>query len=344
VIDTSAIEAAEGYCSQLDVTLFRDGSLQVADDGRGLPLGIDPRTNMPGVEGLLTTLHCGQLGPVAGLSIVNALCKRLDCWVRCSGAEHFISFRDSELHTTLTMTGGMDRLETGTTVRFWPDPIFFEAGTFAVPELRHRLRAIAALCPGLRVTFGNEATGDRQAWRFTEGLSGYLIERLGPAAERLPAEPITGGCHADGAVVDYSLSWTPAGQSMLTESYVDLEPRPNGGAHVDGLRAGVACAIRRHCRASGLLRDCKLAPADVWEQSSFVLSVRTLNSWPDSRARTARWRHLSHAPLIAGVVRDSVSRWLSLHPEGAERIVRSLVSGRRAAAQSRRRRAMQGNP
>lgn len=331
VIDISAFDALDGQGSRIDVTLFQDGSLQVADDGPGLPLGIDPHRSLPGVEVLLTAMHSGH--PAAakqGLYIVNALSKRLDCWVRCEGKEHSISFRDGELHTGLTVTGSVDSGIHGTTLRFWPDPAFFERGAFSVCPLQHRLRALAALCPGLRVTLSNEATGGREAWRFTDGLSAYLMERLGQA-EGLPAEPITGGCHADDAVVDYALCWTPAGQSVITESYVSLEPAPVG-SHVDGLRAGITRALRGHSAAARLLRALSLAPEDLCDQTSFVLAVRSPGC---GTGGTPVALDPSYAPLIEGVVGDSLARWLNLNPGAVERVVQRLVTTRagRGAAQ-----------
>lgn len=325
VIDSSVFDALDGQGSRIDVTLFQDGSLQVADDGQGLPVDIVEHKSQPGVEVLLSAMHSGHLGSPAvkhGLFVVNALSKRLECWVRCQAQEHFISFRDSELHSGLTVTGSVEGGASGTTLRFWPDPAFFELGTFQVARLQHKLRAVAALCQGLRVTFCNEATGAREAWCFTDGLSGYLLERLGQA-EGLPAAPITGGCHADDAVVDFALCWSPAGQSVITESYLSLEPAP-AGPHVDGLRAGITRALK-HSTTARVLRDLKIAPEEVSNQTSFVLSLRSpgCSSWgrPDP----------AHGPLIEGVVGDSLSRWLNLHPGAAERIVRRLVTARGSA-------------
>jgi topoisomerase IV subunit B len=327
VIDRCAVEAIAGHCTQIDVTLCTDGSLLVADDGRGVPVEIDPRENASVLELMLTRL--GVAASAFGLAVVNALSSRLDCRVNRGGEEYFIGFRDSELHSKLAVTGSNDTRSTGTTIRFWPDPAFFDSGMFSVPDLRHMLRVKAALCTGLRVTFSNEATGEKDEWFFTDDLRTYLIERLGKS-EWLPAEPITGGCHADDAVFDYALTWMLEGQRVVRESYANQVPMPNSGAHVEALRAGVARAVREFSEACDLLPyGIKLAPEDVWEKVGFVLSMNTQNTWVGKARRTAGRLAPSHAARMERFVSDSVSRWLNLHADAAERIVRLALTAAR---------------
>jgi len=325
VIHNGALEAVEGHCTQIDVTLFGDGSLQVADDGRGLPVEIDPLANVSALELILTELYCPP-PPRLGLAVVNALSRRLDCWVRRGTEEYFISFRDGELHSKLTVTRSIDRHTTGTTLRFWPDPTFFDSGTFSVPDLQHTLRVKAALCPGLRVTFSNEATGKKDEWFFTDDLRTYLIERLGQS-ERLPVEPITGGCHADSVVVDYALNWALDGRAVVRESYVNLLPSRKGGTQVEELlRAGVARAVRQFSEARGLVpHSIELAPEDVWEKASFVLSAKIQTEDLGGGLTDGRLAS-SHAALVKSLASDSMSRWLQLHPDAAERIARLALA------------------
>lgn len=163
LVDRSVDEAVAGRCNRIDVTLFRDGSLEVADDGTRLPVEIDPSQDVSGVELMLTRLPGNRLPPV-GLSVVNALSRRLDCWVWHGGKEYSISFRDSKLHAPFAPTGRKDPRKTGTKMRFWPDPRFFDRDRLSVPQLKRMLEAKAVLCPGLRVSFTQEETAEESEW------------------------------------------------------------------------------------------------------------------------------------------------------------------------------------
>ena len=202
VIDNSVDEALAGHASRIDVTLFRDGSVEVADDGRGMPVDIHPKEKVSGVELILTRLHAGGKFDGAsygfsgglhgvGVSVVNALSSRLDCRVRRGGKEHAIGFQSGKLVSPLAVIGSVAPRTTGTTVRFWPDVKFFDTDKFSVPQLRHTLKAKAVLCPGLRITFAQESTGEKDEWFFAGDLGTYLVEELG-SAQRIPAEPLSG--------------------------------------------------------------------------------------------------------------------------------------------------------
>ena len=221
VIDNSVDEAIAGYCKQIDVTLHKDGSLEVADDGRGMPVDIHPKEKVSGAELILTRLHAGGKftdktykfsGGLhgVGVSVVNALCKHLECWIKRGGKEYNISFKDGKIASKLEEIGSVGQRNTGTTVRFWPDPKFFDSDKFSVPQLKHMLKAKAVLCPGLRISFKNEATGEKDEWFYTGDLGAYLIEELGKE-ERIPAEPITGNRSGDNDAVDYAMCWAPTG-------------------------------------------------------------------------------------------------------------------------------------
>ena len=215
VIDNSVDEAISGHCDLIEVKLFKDGSLQVTDNGRGMPVDIHPKEKVSGVELILTRLHAGGKFSDAnyqfsgglhgvGVSVVNALSKQLECWVRRGGKEYNIGFRNGQVSSKLEEIGAVGKKNTGTTVRFWPDPKFFDTDRFAPAELRHTLKAKAVLCPGLKVRFENEATGEKEEWFYTGALGEYLLEQLGKA-DRLPKEPLTGkqgsahGCSRMGA-------------------------------------------------------------------------------------------------------------------------------------------------
>src|SRR6202167_3101435 len=285
VIDNSVDEAIGGYCKQIDVTLYKDGSLEVADDGRGMPVDIHPKEKVSGVELILTRLHAGGKfsdktyqfsGGLhgVGVSVVNALSKHLECWVKRDGKEYLITFKDGKVTSKLEVINSVGARNTGTTIRFWPDAKFFDSDKFSVPQLKHTLKAKAVLCPGLRVRFTNEATGEKDEWFYSGDLGAYLLEELGKT-QYLPDEPISGKGEAASDTVDYALVWAPQAETVVAESYVNLIPTIEGGTHVNGLRAGVAQAVREFCEFRNLVpRGVKLAPEDVWQQACFVLSLK----------------------------------------------------------------------
>ena len=357
VIDNSVDEAIAGYCKEIDVTLFKDGSLQVADDGRGMPVDIHPKEKVSGAELILTRLHAGGKfsdttykfsGGLhgVGVSVVNALSKHLECWIRRGGKEYNIAFKDGKITSKLEAIGTVGQRNTGTTVRFWPDPKFFDSDKFSVPPLKHALKAKAVLCPGLRITFKNEATGEKDEWFYTGDLGAYLVEEL-QKETRIPAEPITGTLTEDNDAVDYALCWAPDAEVALGESYVNLIPTIEGGTHVNGLRAGVAAAVREFCEFRNLVpRGLKLTPEDVWDKANYVLSVKIQEPQFAGQMKE-RLGSRDAAPLVEGFVRDSVALWLNRHPDAGERIAQFAIQNaqeRARAAQKIVRKRIAGGP
>ena len=357
VIDNSVDEAIAGYCKQIDVTLFKDGSLQVGDDGRGMPVDIHPKEKVSGVELILTRLHAGGKfsdktytfsGGLhgVGVSVVNALSKHLECWIRRGGKEYNISFKDGKVHSKLEAVGPVGQRNTGTTVRFWPDPQFFDSDKFSVAQLKHTLKAKAVLCPGLRITFRNESTGEKDEWFYTGDLGAYLLEELADS-ERLPNEPITGTRESDSDAVTYALVWAPAAETAIGESYVNLIPTTEGGTHVNGLRAGVAQAVREFCEFRNLVpRGVKLAPEDVWDKANYVLSVK-IHEPQFAGQMKERLATRDAAALVEAFVRDSVALWLNGHPDAGERIAQFAIANaqeRAKAAQRVVRKRIAGGP
>src|SRR5690606_40185996 len=227
------------------------GSLQVSDNGRGMPVDIHPQEKVSGVELILTRLHAGGkfndsnykfAGGLhgVGVSVVNALSKRLECWVKRAGKEYNIGFASGKVASQLEEVGAVGQRNTGTTVRFWPDPVFFDSDRFAVAELKHTLKAKAVLCPGLRMRLEVEATGEKDEWFYTGALTEYLTEMIGKV-DSLPKEPLTGKHGSEREAVEWALAWAPDLSAFIAESYVNLIPTPGGGTHVTGLRIGV-CA------------------------------------------------------------------------------------------------------
>ena len=336
VIDNSVDEAIAGYARRLDVTLHKDGSLEVTDDGRGMPVDLHPEEGVPGVEVILTRLHAGGKFSLknyrfsgglhgVGVSVVNALSTQLDVWVRRGGQEYHMAFAHGDKVSELEVVGEVGVRRTGTTVRFWPDASYFESPKFSLPRLHHVLRAKAVLCPGLHVRWRDENTGERLEWQYHDGLRAYVLDAL-DGLDMLPDEPIIGSQESAQEVVDWAVTWLPEGGESLTESYVNLIPTAQGGTHVNGLRSGLTEAMREFCEIRNLLpRGVRLAPEDVWEQCCYVLSVKL--SDPQFTGQTKeRLSSRQCAVFVSGVVKDALSLWLHQHPEAGERLAMLAIT------------------
>jgi topoisomerase-4 subunit B len=330
VVDNSVDEAIAGYAKRIDVILFQDGSLQVADDGRGMPVDIHPQEKVPGVELILTKLHAGGKfsgksyrfsGGLhgVGVSVVNALSKNLEVWIRRDGKEYNMSFVDGERRGKLEVVGKVGKNNTGTTLRFWPNPKYFDSPQFSLPRLKHMLRAKAVLCPGLEVTLEVEKPKEKERWVYTGGLEQYLKECLGDG-DWLPEPPFGGRLEGKHEAVDWAVVWRRDRAEGVLESYVNLVPTPQGGTHVNGLRSGLTEALREFCEFRNLLpRGIKLAPEDVWEGVSFVLSVK-LEEPQFSGQTKERLASRECAGFVGGVLKDHFALWLNQHPETGDEI------------------------
>jgi topoisomerase-4 subunit B len=330
VIDNSIDEAMAGHAKRIEVTLFRDGSLQVADDGRGMPVDMHPNEGVPGVEVILTRLHSGGKfssknyqfsGGLhgVGVSVVNALSSHLEVWVRRGGKEYNMAFSHGEKVSSLEEVGTVGKQNTGTTVRFWPDAKYFDSARFSLSRLRHVLRAKAVLCPGLQVSLHDEASDERQEWYYEDGLRDYLCTVLDGAAT-LPDVPFTGKMEGNHEAAEWALAWLPQGGEGVAESYVNLIPTIQGGTHVNGLRMGLTEAVREFCEFRNLLpRGVKLSPEDVWDNCSYILSVKMQD--PQFSGQTKeRLSSRESAAFVSGIVRDAFGLWLNQHTETGEKI------------------------
>jgi topoisomerase-4 subunit B len=345
VIDNSVDEALGGHCDRIEVTVHADGSLEVADNGRGMPVDLHPVEKIPGVELILTRLHAGGKfsgknyqfsGGLhgVGVSVVNALSKNLEVWIRRDGHEYHMSFRDGERAGKLEKVGTVGKANTGTRLRFWPDPKYFDSGKFAVNELRHVLRAKAVLCPGLHIRFTVEKPAEVQEWCYEGGLGQYLVEAL-PGLELLPAQPYTASFASQHEQVEWAVAWADAEGSGIGESYVNLIPTAQGGTHVSGFRTGLTEALREYCEFRNLLpRGVKLSPDDVWDGLNYVLSVKIQE--PQFSGQTKeRLSSRECATFVGGVAKDSFSLWLNQHTDAGDQLAERAI----AAAQRRTRAA-----
>ncbi len=339
VIDNSVDEALAGHARTIDVVLHADGSCEVSDDGRGMPVDIHPDEGVPGVELILTRLHAGGKfsgknytfsGGLhgVGVSVVNALSTRLEVWIRREGAEHHMAFRDGLPDSTLTQVGTVGRRNTGTRLRFWPDPKYFDSAKFALRQLRHVLRAKAVLCPGLRVTLLDAASGERNEWFYENGLRDYLRGMLADTSH-LPPDLFLAAQAREGEACEFAVCWVPAPESgtveLVQESYVNLIPTAQGGTHVNGLRSGLTEALREFCDFRNLLpRGVKLAPEDVWDRVSYVLSAKLAD--PQFSGQTKeRLSSRQAAGFVEGVAHDAFSLWLNQNVETGEKIAQLAI-------------------
>jgi topoisomerase-4 subunit B len=334
VIDNSVDEALAGHAKTVEVTVHADGSVEVSDDGRGMPVDIHPEEGIPGVELILTRLHAGGKfsnrnyqfsGGLhgVGVSVVNALSQRVEVTIRRDGQIYRMNFKDGDRASNLSVVGTVPKKQTGTTLRFWPDPKYFDTPKILLSRLKHVLRAKAVLCAGLTVRLTDEASGEKIEWYYEDGLRDYLRSMLGEA-ERLPADLYVGHHQRDNGVVEFALAWLVEGE-LTQESYVNLIPTAQGGTHVNGLRSGLTNALREFCEFRNLLpRGIKLAPEDVWDRLSFVLSLKM--SDPQFSGQTKeRLSSRDAAGFVENAVHDGFSLYLNQHVEIGEKIAQLAI-------------------
>ncbi|MEM7400539.1 MAG: DNA topoisomerase IV subunit B [Pseudomonadota bacterium] len=336
VIDNSVDEAISGHAKSIDVKLYKDGSLEVADDGRGMPVDKHPKLKLPGVEVILSTLHAGGKfsnknyafsGGLhgVGVSVVNALSKNLEIWVRRGGKEYNMAFKGGKKRSKLEVVGSVGQRNTGTTIRFWPDAKYFESDKFSVSKLLHMMRAKAILCPGLAITFDDQVNKKKYEWVFEDGLKDYLLESV-EGLEHIPQDAFCEHFEGEQETVEWAITWLLEDGEGLKESYVNLVPTAQGGTHVSGLRTGLTEVLREFCEFRKLLpRGVKLTPDDVWEKLSYVLSVKIKD--PQFAGQTKeRLSSRETAVFVAGVAKDSFGHWLNQNAESGEQIAQLAIS------------------
>ena len=336
VIDNSVDEALAGHAKSIRVTLYKDGSVEVEDDGRGMPVDLHPQLKKPGVEVILSTLHAGGKfsnknyqfsGGLhgVGVSVVCALSKKLEVLVKRDGQLHRIEFADGEKTKDLEVIDTVGKRNTGTIIRFWPNEKYFDSPNISVSRLRHLLRAKAVLCPGLEVTLVDEKAGETETWQFADGLTEYLLDAT-RGWDRVPEVPFTGAFSAETEAADWALLWLPDAGELVTESYVNLIPTAQGGTHVNGLRSGLLEAMREFCELRNLLpRGVKLSAEDIWDRACYVLSIKMQD--PQFAGQTKeRLSSRQTAAFVSGVVKDAFSLWLNQHTNEAERLAELCIS------------------
>lgn len=336
VVDNSVDEAIAGYASKIIVSLSKDGAIKVSDDGRGMPVDIHPEQGIPGVEVVLTQLHAGGKfsnknyqfsGGLhgVGVSVVNALSAKLEVEIKRNGKTHQMTFSDGEKQSELTETGSVGRMNTGTSITFWPNKKYFDSAKISIPKLSHILQAKAVLCPGLKVNLDIEASDEHWAWCYENGLKEYLLEQI-DGFKCVPEDPFMGAMAGGHEAVEWAITWmTESGAETTAESYVNLVPTALGGTHVNGLRAGLTEAIREFCDFRSMLpRGLKIAPEDVWDLCNYILSVK-LEDPQFSGQTKERLSSRECVAFVSGITKDSFSLWLNQHPQIGERIAEVII-------------------
>jgi topoisomerase IV subunit B len=336
VVDNSVDEAIAGHANSIEVTLYKDGSVRVSDNGRGMPVDKHPEQGIPGVEVIMTQLHAGGKfsnksyqfsGGLhgVGISVVNALSAKLEVEVKRNGKIYHMAFADGEKQTELRETGTVGRNNTGTAVTFWPNEKYFDSNKISVLKLKHVLRAKAVLCPGLKISLKVDQTDEDYFWCYEDGLKEYLLDRIGDI-EIYPDQPFMGNMAGNHEAVEWGIIWAAENPpEMLAESYVNLVPTVQGGTHVNGLRAGLTEAMREFCEIRNLLpRGVKVAPEDVWENCHYVLSVK-LEDPQFSGQTKERLSSRECVAFVSGIAKDGFSLWLNQHPNEGEKIAEIII-------------------
>ncbi len=337
VIDNSVDEALAGHASNIKVVLHEDQSLEVIDDGRGMPVDIHPEEKISGVELIMSKLHAGGKfsnknyafsGGLhgVGISVVNALSTRVEVVIRRDSNVYQIDFANGDKVEELRVIDTCGRRNTGTRVRFWPDPQYFDSAKFSVSRLVHNLRAKAVLCPGLRIRFDNKISGESTEWHFEDGLKDYLYQSV-QEFETVPADtPFVGAFSSNTEAADWAVIWLPEGGELVTESYVNLIPTAQGGTHVNGLRQGLLESMREFCEFRNLMpRGVKLSPDDIWDRCAYILSTKMQD--PQFAGQTKeRLSSRQASAFVSGVVKDAFSLWLNQHTDIAEALAEMCIS------------------
>ena len=336
VIDNSVDEALAGFATKVEVILHADQSLEVIDNGRGMPVDIHPTEGVSGVEVILTKLHAGGkfsnknyefAGGLhgVGISVVNALSERVDIQVKRNGEVYKIAFENGVKVEELEVIGTCGRRTTGTTVHFKPNPKYFDSKNFSVSRLRHLLRAKAVLCSGLEIKFVDKVNNTEDVWCYQDGLSDYLTEAVN-GFETLPEKPFVGEFKGSTEAVSWALLWLPEGGELIAESYVNLIPTVQGGTHVNGLRQGLLNAMTEYCEFHNKLpRGVKLTADDIWDCCAYILSLKMQDAQFAGQTKE-RLSSRQSAVFVAGVLKDAFSLWLNQNVQDADRLAEMAIS------------------
>lgn len=366
IIDNASDEGLAGFAKNVEITIYEDGSAEVIDDGRGIPVDIHRTKKVPAVQVIFTTLHSGgkfrktdseSVYRIAGglhgvgVCVSNALSTLLEAEVKRDGSVHQIVFGpNGKVKIPLKKLKKIPSKQTGTRVRFWPDKKYFDSVIFDISELTALLRAKAMLLPGVRFSLGLEKQGktEVQSWHFPKGIEGYFAEAIAGQdavattffGERYVASSAESELFAEGEGAQWALSWSAEGE-VINESYVNMIPTRQGGTHVSGIRDGVYQAMKSFIDLHAMgQRGLKVVPDDVWSRVNFVLACKILD--PQFKGQVKNELISRDAfKLISQMIRDPIELWLNQHVDDgkqiAELVLRQAVQRTRSAQKTERR-------
>lgn len=345
VIDNAVDEALAGHANKITVTVYKDGSLSVEDNGRGMPVDIHPEYGQSGIEIILTKLHAGGKFSTdnyqfsgglhgVGISVVNALSTRVEVAVQRQGNLYKMAFENGEPTGPLeVLAGKAPKRASGTTVQFWPEAKYFDSPKFALKALKHNLKAKAVLAAGLEINYIDQINDEKITWQFENGLVDYLMDEL-EDREIIPAPAFVATGDAERASAEFAICWNVEGGESIQESYVNLIPTAQGGTHVNGLRSGVTDAMREFCELRNLLpRNMKLSAEDVWDGVNYILSLKFQE--PQFSGQTKeRLSSREAVGVVQNIAKDAFALWLNQNSDIAMQLAEIAISkaGRRLKA------------
>ena len=345
-LDNAVDEALSGYGKKITVSVRKDGSVEVADEGRGVPVDLHKEEKKPAVEVAFTMLHAGGKFSRSGdgvyhisgglhgvgVAVSNALSKRCEVVVFRNNERHSIVFEGGELKSRLKSEKIKER-KTGTVVRLWPDPKYFDSPNIPMGELEHLVRSKAYLLPGLTTILEVEGK-DRKTWKYERGMEQYFEFML--QGRELVAPLFAGDRHFDekslngiseiepGEGASWAIGWVADGD-VFADSHVNLIPTRSGGTHEAGFRAGIFDALAAFMETRALApKGVKVIADDLWQRACFTLSARIVRT--QFHGQTKEKLTTRHAArLLELCVRDAFELWLNEHPAEGTKIVELAI-------------------
>ena len=336
VLDNSVDEAISGHCTNIKIKIQKDGFINVSDDGRGMPVDIHPEHKLSGVELILCKLHAGAKfsgdeynfsGGLhgVGVSVVNALSESLQVNIKRDSKEHEMKFSNGDKKNELKVVGEVGLRNTGTSIKFKPNPEYFESEKIKINELKHLLKAKAVLCPGLTIDYHDESNKEKIKWYYEDGLKSYLDDQS-DGIDLILSESIVSSNSSKDQEVEFVINWTSKPyKNKLDETYVNLIPTAQGGSHLNGFKSGLLDALKEFCEYRSLLpKGLKINADDVLNNAIFVVSSKMQN--PQFAGQTKeRLDSKDHMTFVSGSTKDILSIWFNKHTEEGEKIAELAI-------------------